>query len=278
MKKMLTKSVIFLSLSIACSIVFCGCAYLDSLEEDTVEADITVKELSEEMEKAADPKGVFIKCQSYLLKQEMSGMENNGKPFKRMVEIKFKSPNHLKTTTYTNNKPVITVIFDGKKAWNINCETEQVTEVKGMSYELIEVLANLGHPSSTMLSVFPKVDLSELPASGSPPEKYYKAVCYSKYEDLPPITFYIGKDNFLTKRLETTRFTKDGSYKYISETDKYAMYDGVWVSSESRIIIGDTVFTYKVIDYKLNIDIPDSEFELPTPWYLQNVKESPASK
>lgn len=273
---MLRKSVLFSTVLVLAS-AFCGCAYLEELEnepsEDTNAADITVKELSAKTEKAADPKGVFEKCHSYILRQEMSGEDNNGASYTRMVEIKFKLPRYLKTTTYMNDKPVLIVIFDGKKAISVNCETDQVTEIKGRSYELIEVLADLGHPSSTMTSVFPKVNLSEVSINALVPVKYYKAVCYSKYEDLPPITFYIGKDNFLTKKLETTRFTTGGSYKYISETEKYSQYDSVWVASESKVTAGDSTFTYKIVDYKMNIDIPDSEFEVPTPWYLQNIKK-----
>ena len=276
MKKILGKSVSFLAVPVLSS-VLCGCAYLAELEEtpaeDTSSADITVEELSAKIEKAADPKGIFQKCHSYLLKQEMSGEDNNGSSYTRTVEIKFKLPFYLKTTTYMNDKPVLIVIFDGKTARSINCETDQITEFKGLSYELVEVLANLGHPSSTMTSVFPKIELSEVTVSALVPEKYYKAVCYSKYEDLPPITFYIGKKNFLTKKLETNRFTATGSYKYVSETEKYSMYDGVWVASESKVTAGGATYAYKIIEYKMNVDIPDSEFETPTPWYLQNLRK-----
>jgi len=262
-----------MSLSIALTMVFCGCAYLDDLEENTFPADITVDELSDNLETAADPKGIFKKCHSYLIKQEMSTKGADGSSYTRMVEVKFKLPNSLRTTTFMNGKPVLAVISNGKQAWNVNCETDEITEIKGSSYQLIEVLSELGHPSSTMISVFPKIDLSEVITSDDPVQRYYKATCYSKYKDLPPIIFYIGKENFLTKRLETTRFTTGGSYKYISETDKYSMYDCVWIASESRVIVDDMVFKYKVIEYKMNIDIPDSEFQLTTPWYLKNTEK-----
>jgi outer membrane lipoprotein-sorting protein len=245
--------------------LICGCQ-----TDEHFAADLTVAEISDRMEKATDPNDYYRKSKSYILKQEMK-TEQNGEKLTLTVEVKFKLPNFLKTTTYKDGKPLSTVLFDGEKAWEIKGDTGESEAITGKRLELVKTFAAIGHPANTLLTVFPKIDASEIKVG---PREYYKLVCHPKYKDIAPYTMYVGKTNFLTKRLETTMYVKGGSLDYTSIIDRYSMYKGVMIASESTVIYNNKLKqVFHVIDYQLNADIPDSEFKLPTPWYLKNTEK-----
>jgi outer membrane lipoprotein-sorting protein len=231
---------------------------------------MTVAEISERMEKATDPNDYYRKSKSYILKQEMQ-TKQDGEDVTYTIEIQFKLPNFLKTTTFKDGKPISSVLFDGKKAWEIKSDTGENEPITGKRLELVKTFAAIGHPANTLMTVFPKIDVSEIKVG---PREYYKLVCYPKYDDIAPYTMYVGKNNFLTKRLETKMYVKGGSIDYTSIIDRYSMYKGVMIASESTVILNTTTKQiFHVIDYQLDVDIPDSEFELPTPWFLKNTQK-----
>lgn len=255
------KSLVFISFIFSVSLI-CGCHM-----EEHFKADMTVAEISERMEKATDPNDYYRKSRSYVLKQEMR-TEQNGEKNTYTIEVKFKLPNFLKTTTFKDKKPISSVLFDGKKAWEIKPDTGESEAITGKRLELVKTFAAIGHPANTLLTVFPKIDASEVKVG---PKEYYKLVCYPKYKDISPYTMFVGKNNFLTKRLETKMYIKGQAFDYTSIIDRYSMYKGVMIASESTVVLNNNIKQiFHVMDYQLNVDIPDSEFELPTPWYLKN--------
>jgi hypothetical protein len=86
---------------------------------------------------------------------------------------------------------------------------------------------------------------------------------------------YVGEYSFLTKKLETMKYVMatNGQFvkvPYVSYIDKYAEHDGVKIASITTVVLNKTnKFNYKVIDFDLDQPIPDSEFDLPVPWYIQ---------
>lgn len=257
------KSLVYISLAFVISLI-CGCQSVEHFK-----ADMTVAEISERMEKATDPNDYYRNSKSYILKQEMKTMLN-GEKTTFTIEVKFKLPNFLKTTTFKDGKVVSSVLFDGKKAWEIK-DTGENEAITGKRLELVKTFAAVGHPANTLMTVFPKIDASEIKVG---PKEYYKLVCHPKYKDISPYTIYVGKNNFLTKRLETKMYVKGQSFDYTSIIDRYSMYKGVMIASESTVILNKNIKqVFHVIDYQLNVKIPDSEFELPTPWYLKNTEK-----
>jgi outer membrane lipoprotein-sorting protein len=218
------------------------------------------------MEKATDPNDYYRKARSYIMRQKMT-TAINGEPLMREVEIKFKLPNFLKTTTFKNGKPFLIILFTGKKAWRINPDTGVSKKITGKSYEIIEEFAALGHPANTLTDVFKDIKLTEIEENG---QLYYKLECGMKYKDLPPVTFYVNANTYLTEQLETKRFTDGTLVDYISRIDKYSNYKGVMIASETTVKLAGAKFLYQVTDYQLNVDIPGSEFKLPTPWFIKN--------
>jgi hypothetical protein len=84
-----------------------------------------------------------------------------------------------------------------------------------------------------------------------------------KISGLEPYTIYVGKNNFLTKMLETVEQIKGVNAPYTAIMDTYAMYEGVMIAKESTTILNGVKQNYKVIHYKLNAPIDDSEFTPP---------------
>ena len=60
--------------------------------------------------------------------------------------------------------------------------------------------------------------------------------------------------------LETVEQINGANAKYTAVMDTYAMYEGVMIAKESTTILNGIKQNYKVIFYKLNAKIEDSEF------------------
>ena len=64
-------------------------------------------------------------------------------------------------------------------------------------------------------------------------------------------------------------YARGTTYKYVSLIDRYSIYKGVMMASESTVFVNNDKQLFHTIDFQLNVDIPDSDFELPVPWYNQ---------
>jgi len=246
-----------------------GCI-LDEAEEQLPPgevSDLSVDQLVEKMSSATDPEGKFKNAKSYILKQKVEDIKKTDRQ-EYSLEIKFKAPDFMKFTSFNGGKAFSTLIFDGSRAWNIDPLTGRSSEVPdGTNMNLVKTFAALTKPGSTIKTVFEKVDIDVVKdeQTGS---RSYRLVCCVKDPAIAPYIIYVGKDDFLTKKFETTLYGADGSQsKYLSETKKYTWMDGVRMGSETTVqTTGDRVNT-TVVSFVLNPEIPDSEFKPPVPWY-----------
>lgn len=239
-----------------------GCVIFGDGAEDTFEqpADISKQQLFKRMLETSDPTGVYRQANSYIQRQEQELSASSKKSY-YIIEIKFKRPNKFKVTTLKAWKPVSALIFNGDKAWQVNYEKKKYTILEGLAFKRAKLFFSMGQPGNPYSAIFPEVTLSEL-IDGA--KQFYKLVCNSNVKGISPITIFIGKNNFLTKRLELNIETANGSRElYISTMEKYALYEGVMVASLSTVKFMGRETKYKMIDYQLNVDIDDSEFKPP---------------
>ncbi|OGV49985.1 MAG: hypothetical protein A2X49_04715 [Lentisphaerae bacterium GWF2_52_8] len=229
----------------------------------TIPSDLSIEELLEKMEKASDPNGFYRKANSYIMRQKVSYVQN-GVPVIYNVEVMFKRPSMMKTTTYENGKPTSAVLYNGENAWNIKPQTGESEKISGKGLALVQTFTGISNPKNRLSDVFKKIDVS-LVNAGKKLE--YRLVCHAKDEGIAPYIIYVGKDDFLTKKLETTMYTPQGNYSYLSIIDKYALYNGVMIASESSVTTAGLRRNFFMVDYELNPEIPDSEFIVPTAWY-----------
>ncbi|MCP3965845.1 MAG: hypothetical protein GY750_01725 [Lentisphaerae bacterium] len=251
------KTYLCLALPVAC-IFTAGCCILGGEQEKP--ADISLNVLELKMRQAMDPTGGYRNAQTYIQKQMLEIKRDwiGKKSF--IVEIKFKRPDLFKTTTIEDNRKRDAVIFNGKKAWLVDYKNNQVAEIKGPKLEKLKVIFGLGRPDSTYQDLFKKVVITETTFDDQP---YYKLLCISKIKDQDPISIYVGKNNFLTKRLETIERVNGQKEKYVSTIEKYSMHDGVMIPAETTVQLDNVKQKSIVILYKLNAKIKDSEFKPP---------------
>lgn len=212
--------------------------------------NITLTALQEKMHTAMDPDGIFRKSESYVQRQMLIVKKDWENEKGYIIETKYKRPDKLKLTTWENNQPSTSIIFNGEKAWRVNYKDKKSTLISGERLKKMKVLFALGRPGSTYQQIFKEVKISETELDE---QEYYKLTCISKFKGEPPLIIYIGKNNFLTKRIDIPP-------NITSTIDKYGLYDGVIIAEQITDISDGGKNQFKLIMYKLNVKIEDSEF------------------
>ncbi|MDD5698733.1 MAG: hypothetical protein PHH77_08980 [Victivallaceae bacterium] len=225
-----------------------GCRMFSSPEETP--ADITLAVLQEKMQRAMDPDRRYRESKSYVQKQMLMVKKDWESEKAYIVEIKFKRPDKLKMVTLQDNAPFNAIIFNGKNAWIVDYRNKQRTLVSGEQLEKMKVLFALGRPDSTYEQVFKQVRITETELDEQP---YYKLTCTSRFKDQPPYVVYVGKNNFLTKRIDIPP-------KVSSTIDQYGLYDGVIIPERTTEVMSGSKKQYELIMYKLDVNIADNEF------------------
>lgn len=217
-------------------------------------ANISLSILQMKMHKAMDPDGLYRKSKSYVQKQMKVVKEGWGSEKGYIVEIKYKRPDKMLMVVKEDNVPTTAIIFNGKNAWIVNYKKRVRTLIKGEQLERMKVLFALGRPGSRYQDIFKEVKLFETELDG---QDYYKIKCISKFKDQDPLIIYVGKHNFLTKRIDIPPHIT-------SVIDQYGLYDGVIIPEQTSEFSNGNESRYKLIMYKLNVDIDDNEFFPPT--------------
>lgn len=253
--------------SVAVLIVPGGCSLLH--DEEITAPDMPLKELVHRMEDATDPYGHYRHSKTFIMKQRQE-FEQNGTKVVYMVKMMFKAPNLSKTVVSLNNVPVMTTLYDGKNAWTIS--ENGIQREKGEYLQYIKVTTEMLDPAKTILDVFPKIGYCEV-KDGT--KSYYKLTCRTDVKEFGPLIIYVNKNNFLTKKTFVELNFKGIDTKIESIVDKYDLYNGVMIASESTNITNGVKRDSHVVDYQLNAPIPDSEFEPPDAWYNGKYKNPP---
>ena len=241
---MKTFRIVTLLLSVLCIVLIAGCQY------DGDPANISLSVLQLKMQKAMDPDGLYRKSKSYVQKQILMVKRDWESEKSYIVEVKYKRPDKLLMTIKEDNIPTTSIIFNGQNAWIVNYKEKRRTLISGEQLEKMKVLFALGRPGSTYQEIFKEVKLFQVELDDQP---YYKLKCISKFKDQEPLIVYVGKYNFLTKRI-------DISPNITSIIDQYGLYDGVIIPEQTSEILDGSTKRYKLIMYKLNVDIDDNEF------------------
>jgi len=253
--KLIFKLLLFFAAG-AGALLLSGCGMFNGGPEE-YPADISIALLQERMQRATDPDRKFANASSYVQKQMLEVKKSFGEPVQSIVEVKFKRPDMFKMTVLRDNQQINSVIFNGKQAWSVNYVSKTVAPIEGLQLETFKLIFAMGHPGVSYTQIFKNVKLSQVRMDEL---EYYKMVCTPNISGLEPYTIYVGKNNFLTKMLETVEQINGANAKYTAVMDTYAMYEGVMIAKESTTILNGIKQNYKVIYYKLNAKIDDSEF------------------
>ncbi|MDD3118574.1 MAG: hypothetical protein PHQ27_05310 [Victivallales bacterium] len=246
--------------------ICCGCASLWENAENEP-ADISPTELMTKMRKVSDPQGACAAATSYVLRQQMipDNADTQSEPYQ--VEVLFqRQPYFSKTTIYKNNEPTRTILFNGKKAWQIDPSTGQYQDITGTGLEMIKVLDKIGNPAYTYSDVFNDIKVYQM-VSGT--TEYYKLVCASDQFDNIKFTVFVNKHSFRTRKIILTLTGDQGTIQYTSYINEYSVRDGIMMPATITTETNGIKAQYRTLEFKLNVMIPAAEFELPIPWYLK---------
>lgn len=242
-----------ISLAFVLIIFISGCEWIRGYEE--YPSDITIEELQKQMNEASDPDGLYQNAQSYIMKQTLT-RKGIFWDDDYMVEVKFKRPGLWKTTTFKDNKPMTSIMFNGRKAWIVDYRTKTTHELTGPVLARASHMQTLLLPDSTFRDSFEKIDLTQYRKDGI---EYYKVVGHNTGFD--PITIYIGKYTSLPKRVETREEINGIKVNYVSIMDSYAMYDHVMIANQNTVIVDNSTSISRVVQYRLNVELANSEFQ-----------------
>ena len=230
-----------------CALLFCGCASFETLEE--------------KMDKAMDPNGAFRKADSYI-QREMLKIEGIFVDSIYQIDLKYKKPHFFKLTTLENNQPVSAVIFNAGSAWQVDYNEKKVSEITGTDLLRVNMLYKLTSPAEKYSRLFKTIEVFRSKIKDDPAE-YYKIVCGS-VKDGNVINIYVDAKDFLPRRIisDLTLVIKSRKQQFESDCniESYELMDNVMIPQKSASVSNGIESSSTVFDYKLNADIPDSEF------------------
>ena len=211
---------------------------------------ITVDEIALKMKKAVDPDGVYAECKSFYIRQKLTSKNNAS----LIIESTFKPPDRSIVTTSFNGLVILKTVCDGDKAWSLAPNGEK-KEIKGIDLERMIIHNRMSNPKNSIKDVFESIEVGEETLDGV---ECYTLLCKPAMSQVAPFVFYVGKNDFLVKKISTDR---DGA-KYDAVIRAYSKIDGVVTATETSISFAGNEDTMTVMEFKLNVDVPDSEFGL----------------
>ena len=249
---------IILSSVVAGAVLFCiyGCA---SVDEIVGESDLSVEEIEAKKSIAIDPDGRYASSTTSVMRQEVRTKMGWLDPDKvQMVEAKYEAPGNFKIITYEENAPVYAIIINQNQAWSADYSSQSVVSIPQSWLNRVKILEKMSDPRTKLKDVFAEVRAEKVLLDD---ETFYKLICINP--DEAELSIYIDARDFLPRRI-TGFFNVNGSkHHYDSRIEHYGMYEGVRIPDESIIIQNGLEQTSKVIYYKLDVIIPQSEFRPP---------------
>lgn len=242
-----------------CALFVCSGCLHDLLNLDSqMESDLSAKELILRMNHATDPKKEYFNCKSYRMRQSLSVLESGTKDL-MSLEICFQAPDKIRITNSRNGKPTVVEIYNGGKAWTIDCGTGRVKRVPaGLQLDLMRIYTQTATPSLSALQIFRKVDVDmNVDENGV---KTYRLVCDAGIRGIAPYVYYINGHTFLQERMETVMYAGLNESLYVSIPTDYKWFGNVYLPGVSTVKIMKTTRISKMTDFELNVDFPDYYF------------------
>ena len=243
---------------VSISAIFTGCT--PAFHEEVTASDLDYSQLELKMQHAMDPEGRFNRAKTYCMRQLVTTQQSWMEPdLIQMVEVKFRRPDQFKLTTYTDNEPESAIIINGKQGWAVNYRTEKVNPIKEAMMPRLNAMMQLTNPANRLRNVFQNISVDR---SRIDDEDFYRLTCSNPGRN--PIYIYAGCNDFLTRRMRMNlSFNTGSTLDYDSQMLRYSMYEGIRIPDESVVRQGGTKQHSKVIYYKLDTEIDDSEFRPP---------------
>lgn len=253
------KKVWFLSGVLLLIFVCTGCSQ-DLLKlDDQMASDLTVQQLIRLKNRATDPRRAYHNCRSYRMRQSLSVLGAKTKD-EFAIEVCFQAPDKLRNTTYRAGKPITVEIFNGGKAWSIDCGTGRIRSISDrLHLQQLSIFTKMVTPSLDAPQIFKKVtaDMNKDERGF----KTYRLICDAGVEGIAPYVFYINGQTFLEERMETIRYGQDGDELYVAIPADYRWFGNVRLPAVSTVKVMGTTRISKMTHFEMNISFPDYYFK-----------------
>lgn len=235
-----------------------GCRYGALNLEKQMESDLPVKELIRRMNRATDPRKEYFSCKSYRMRQSLSVMESGTKD-QMSLEVCFQAPDKVRITTFRGEKPTVVEIYNGGRAWSIDCGTGRVRKVpKGLPLELMRIYTQQATPALDATQIFRKVDVDmNVDEKGY---KTYRLICDAGVDGIAPYVYYINGQTYLQDRMETVMYVGLAEYLYVSVPTDYRWFGNVRLPGTSTVKIMDNTRISRITAFELNVTFPEYYF------------------
>lgn len=237
------------------------------LDKPADRSDMSVQQLIDAIQKATDPDKKYYNTEKYLLKQQIVSEQENKDSRVSLVydmEIRYAKPDKIRWTYYRNGIPFKISICKGGDAWDIDPEKKKSVKIpEGLGLNLFRTSTAMLNPTKTYLDIFKTVEIASVREDG---KRCYRLVCQAYDDAIAPYVIYVDAETFLPCKLETIVYHDDGTQNlYTSIPSDYKWYDDS--VRQARVTSTKTGQGSKdictITDFTLNPNIPDSDFELP---------------
>jgi hypothetical protein len=230
------------------------------------------EKLLEKIEKAADPKDVCKTWKTTLIKMEMTiPMQQH----RLMLTSMYKKPDKVKAVAQMPGIPVITDVFDGKRAWKETAGLG-IQEKTGRQLAFAEFECKKSNPALKLTDIYEKVELD--------PYLYsvggffcYKLICHlPKKLDVPPTQMFFDEKEFLGRYSIEHQLAEMGVVPVAISVSNYKNIEKVNFPMSMEMNMMGIKMLAKIVSFKVNVEIPDAEFKFPESEELKS--EEPENK
>lgn len=240
------------------------------LDQPVDRSDMSVQQLIEAIQKATDPDKKYYGTEKYLLKQQIVSEQENKDSRVSLVyitEIRYAKPDKIRWTHYRNGIAFKISICKGGDAWDIDPEKKKSVKIEeGLGLNLFRTSTAMANPTKTYLDIFKTVEIASVREDG---KRCYRLVCQAYDEAIAPYVIYVDAETFLPCKMETIVYHDDGTQNlYTSIPSDYKWYEeSVRLPRTTIVKTGQgSQNVCTIMDFTLNPNIPDSDFELPKPF------------
>lgn len=221
---------------------------------------ISLDDIIANIDKANDPNDIGKNIKTLTTEIELSIPEQK---ISMQLTIKDKFPDKSKKTTEIVGISSVINIINDFEAWEISQNNVRVITGRELEFNKFQLL--MKNPTKKFKDVFKDIKLEE----GSfqiGKNDCIKLICTpNTYLEFSPLTMYFSKKDFLLQRMEMMVETPLGQILIVSMIEEYKKINGRIVPVKTKTMQNGITIESKLISVKENIDIPDSEFENPTP-------------
>jgi hypothetical protein len=152
-------------------------------------------------------------------------------------------------------------VLNGESAWERVEPAGKTRIITGKELDFMKFELFMKTPGVKLKQIFKTVEIeSKNEIVGE--HECYKLKCIPSGDlELPPITLFVDKSDFLTRRMDLLLPMPQGAIIIKNKILKYEVINGRNVPSNIEIIQGNATILKKLISVDENIEIPDTEFE-----------------